>query len=351
MDSNATTSGEGNRTVTAENLTADRDNIFVAGDQVSGDKVEGDKIGGDKVEITVINEGQPAPIPLQSLFLSPEENFTARQTELAWLLDALQLKRIVTLWGPGGIGKSAVAQAALDQLAPDNTPPERFPDGIITHSFYGQPDIASFAAHIVRSLVGETAQDISPAAAQRALGNKKLLLVLDGAEQATNLGAVLRICGDCAALITTRNKGDARSPKWRLPIETLTEDDAWALLQTWEIGGMSEPLGRQICQFTDGWPLALTIMGRYLDATDEPPQEYWEWLQSSPIVALSHGKHREESVDTLLGRSLGRLSETARQMLGIVGILASAPIAKEIILASLSLPKQDLRRATGELIR
>lgn len=96
----------------------------------------------------------PARRPLQSLNVTSKEFFTARQDEVAWLLAALQPGRVVTLWGPGGIGKSAVAQAALERLTPAGEPPHRFPDGVIVHSFYGQPDTAPLAAHIVCSLVG-----------------------------------------------------------------------------------------------------------------------------------------------------------------------------------------------------
>ncbi|MCP5098668.1 MAG: tetratricopeptide repeat protein, partial [Chloroflexi bacterium] len=334
--------------MTEQNETPTDDDTNIGGDQVRGDKVMGDKVAGNKI---VIQPETKRPLPLQSLLLSSEGHFTARQYELSWTLDTLQPKRIVTLWGPGGIGKSAIAQAVIDTLSTDNKPPETFPDGIIAHSFYGQPSTASFAAHIVKSLNGETALDISPAAAKRALANKNLLLVLDGTEEATDLNAVLGLCGDCGVLITTRNKGDARSPKWRLPIKKLTLDDAWLLLQKWHIEEMSEQLGRQLCQFVDGWPLAISIIGQYLDATSEPPGEYWTWLQNAPIAALSFGEHRRESVEVLLGRTQERLSDAAKQTLGIVGFLAPAPIGREFILLHITHSEKDAKQAIGELNR
>ena len=129
-----------------------------AGDQVGGDKTTvgdvkdstGVAIGpGARATVTYhIQEALPPPLPLQTLNITSKEYFTARQDEITWLLDALRPGRIVTLWGPGGIGKSAITQATLEQLSPDNEPSQRFPDGVIVHSFYGQPDTASFAAHI-----------------------------------------------------------------------------------------------------------------------------------------------------------------------------------------------------------
>ena len=56
-----------------------------------------------------------------------------------WLLAELQPGRRVTLCGPGGMGKTALASEAIWRLAPGDVPPERFPDGVLWHSFYGQP--------------------------------------------------------------------------------------------------------------------------------------------------------------------------------------------------------------------
>ena len=328
------------------------------GDNVSGDKITVGTITGGVVAIgagaqaNVYNfQETPPPPPRQSLNVTSSEYFTARESEISWLLDALQPARVVTLWGPGGIGKSAVAQAVLERLSPTGEPPQDFPDGVIVYSFYGQPDTLSFAAHIVRSLVGETAQDISPTAAQRALSAKKLLLVLDGTEETADLGAVLGLCTDNGVLLTTRDKGDAPASQWRLAITRLTLDDAWALLQKWAIDGLSEPLGRQICQFVDGWPLAVQIIGRYLDATGESPQDYWTWLQSAPIEALHFGQHQVESAAALLDRSLNSVSEEAKQILSLFGLLAPAPIAGEIITTSFALPNRGTQRGIGELVR
>ena len=68
-------------------------------------------------------------IPLQ--YPPQIEYFTDREKELERLLKALEPGRRVTLCGPGGIGKSALASKAIWELAPNNKPSARFPDGII----------------------------------------------------------------------------------------------------------------------------------------------------------------------------------------------------------------------------
>ena len=109
--------------------------------------------------LPLLNVQTPPPVPVQ---LPPAAtHFTGRAPELAALLAALQPGRVVTLYGPGGIGKTALAAEALRALLaeqnPPPTPPEgrgaglplplgegwgeglppRFPGGVLFHTFYG----------------------------------------------------------------------------------------------------------------------------------------------------------------------------------------------------------------------
>src|SRR2546429_4858918 len=63
------------------------------------------------------------------------EHFQDRVTERAWLLSNLHPGRIVTICGPGGMGKTALVAEAIWTLAPGDTLPETFPHGIIFHTF------------------------------------------------------------------------------------------------------------------------------------------------------------------------------------------------------------------------
>ena len=68
------------------------------------------------------------------------------------------------------------------------------------------PDTALALEHIVRSF-DESAQDVSEDAARRTLAGKRALLVLDGAEEAAGLSAILRLCDSNGVLITEIRKG------------------------------------------------------------------------------------------------------------------------------------------------
>ena len=121
-------------------------------------------------------QGGPAiRIPLQR---PPRaDHFTDRERELAQLLADLQPGRVVTLCGPGGIGKTALAAEAAWNLAPGNEPPERFPDGVLFHSFYGRPE-ADLAYEKIVYAFGDEPRPTPEAAALRVLGGKQALLIL-----------------------------------------------------------------------------------------------------------------------------------------------------------------------------
>ncbi len=78
------------------------------------------------------------------------EHFVDRTTEQARLLADLKPGRIVTLCGPGGMGKTALVAEVLWTLAPGDTLPEAFPDGLFFHSFYHQPEAAIVLEQLAR---------------------------------------------------------------------------------------------------------------------------------------------------------------------------------------------------------
>ncbi len=209
--------------------------------------------------------------------------FTGREQQLAQLLADLQPGRVVTLCGPGGIGKSALAAEAVWKLAPGNQLPDRFPDGIIFHSFYNQPQTALALEAIARAF-GEEPKPTPRDAAQRVLAGKQALLLLDGTEDADDLRSVLDVRGGCGVIVTSRSRKDALAERRDMP--PLPPDEAVALLQTWTGDRLSDVVVEQICQLVGRLPLAVRLVGRYLSETGETAADYLGWLQESPLQAL-----------------------------------------------------------------
>ncbi|MEZ4673508.1 MAG: tetratricopeptide repeat protein [Caldilineaceae bacterium] len=276
------------------------------------------------------------------------EHFTDRKEALAQLVADLQPGCVVTLCGPGGIGKTALAAEAVWQLAPDAALPERFPDGILYHTFYGQPQIDLALEHIARSF-GEELHESLQLSAQRALSRRQALLILDGAEEAEDLPSLLAIRNQCGVLITSRSRGDVVAQ--RQDVDPLPQPDAIALLQSW--GGARAEDGEAvgaIATLVGCLPLALRLVGRYLMEHEEDAAEYLAWLETTPLEALDQGERRKQSVPLLIRRSLTQVSEGARQVMAVIGLLAAAPFPREIITVALQVAEREARHTLGELV-
>jgi tetratricopeptide (TPR) repeat protein len=150
-------------------------------------------------------------------------------------------------------------------------------------------------------------------------------------------------------LITTRRHQDA--PADWLDLEPLPEEEGIALFQAWagKAGG-DEGTGKRICELIGRLPLAVRLAGQYLASAQPALREYLAWLEKSPLEALNQGKRRQESVPVLLSRSLAEVSEDARAVLGIAGVLALAPFGLASVREVLGLEGGPLLKAAGELV-
>jgi hypothetical protein len=277
------------------------------------------------------------------------EHFTDREEEQSWLLDTLKPGRIVTLCGPGGMGKTALIAEVLWKLFPHETLPDPFPDGLVFHSFYRQPE-AVIALEQIARLFEEDPLPTPALAAQRALSRKKALLVFDGAEEADDLRQVLEVCAGQAVLVASRRRTDAVDLRYLRDFPPLPDVHAVAVVQSWsQEQATYESTLQGICKLVGNLPLALRLVGRYLALHQEEAEAYLQWLQESPLVVLDQGKSQRESVPVLLERSLAKVSEDARQVLVAVGLLAPAAFERAIIAQVLNLSSLRTRQALGEL--
>jgi tetratricopeptide (TPR) repeat protein len=288
----------------------------------------------------------PPAVPLQR---PPRAtHFTGRETELAQLLARLQPSQVVTLCGPGGVGKTALTAEALWSLAPSDALPERFRDGIIFHTFYNQPE-AALALEAIARAYGEEPKPSPRDAAARALSGRVALLILDGAENADDLGAVLSVAGRCGVLVTTRRHTDAPA-EWE-DIKPLPNPQAVQLLQAW--GGdcaADQAAAQRICTLVGALPLAVRLAGRYMAQRGEEAADYLTWLEETPLAALHFGDRQCESAQVLMERSAAQLSQAARAALGVAGILALASFDRAAVAAALEVSVPAAGRALGELV-
>ena len=127
-----------------------------------------------------------------------------RETAVQHLCDLVTAYRVVTLTGPGGIGKTVLASEVARRLFPTLEADVFFVE-LVSLS---DPDLVpSTVAHVLHlQLHGD---EMSPESVARSIGSEKVLLVLDNCEHvidaaATMVETLLRLCPHTTVLATSR---------------------------------------------------------------------------------------------------------------------------------------------------
>jgi predicted ATPase/class 3 adenylate cyclase len=222
--------------------------------------------------------------PLASLDAVPGElpvlltSFVGRDRDVESVLDALDQFRIVTVIGPGGIGKTRLAlQAAGEALV-------RYPDGAWFCELAPVVD-RSVVAEAVAGCLGLRLQPGEPAASTlvACLRRKRLLLVLDNCEhvldEAGSLAeAIVHACPGVTVLATSREAlaadGERLWPLGSLPVPDpnasleeaaatpavrLFTDRARAVRPGFNLDATSVTVVADVCRQLDGMPLAIEL--------------------------------------------------------------------------------------------
>ena len=220
--------------------------------------------------------------PLRSLDARPHNlptqlsSFVGREGELATVSRLIRENRLVTLLGPGGIGKTRLAlQAAADQI-------DHFPNGawfVDLASLREADRIPEAIASVFR--LQEESETTATERLLAYLRTHQLLLVLDNLEQllpdaasvvkeltdnapdlhvlATSRGP-LRLRGETEHEVPPLTAGDPTRPDEELPdAVALFVARARELRPDLEVDAETGPLIADICQRLDGLPLAIEL--------------------------------------------------------------------------------------------
>ncbi len=208
--------------------------------------------------------------------------FIGRRTELSEIGDRLKdpAVRLLTLLGPGGTGKTAVAIEAAKAALPE------FPDGVIFVDLSRARDTDAVLTAIRRAIgLSEEVERPSKDVLADHLRERRMLLILDNFEQvtaaATLVAELLAECPSLHILVTSRETLHLRGehtypiPPLALPPPAVRElsaeevrafeatqlflDRAKAVRPDFELTDENAPAVAEICRRLDGLPLAIEL--------------------------------------------------------------------------------------------
>ncbi|MEO3821511.1 BTAD domain-containing putative transcriptional regulator [Plantactinospora sp. B24E8] len=272
-------------------------------------------LAGDPVE----EPPTPTPRPVRptSNLPAPVTDLIGREHALRRVRELLSTSRLVTLTGPGGVGKTSVALAVARGVV------EAYPDGVWLVDLTAWDGSGELAELILATLgIADVPGDGGPAGGRltAALRGTRTLLVLDNCEHviesaAELVGALLPAAPELRVLATSREPLRLRAEaRWDLPpLEVPDTDDPARLARSSavrlflaraglpsESGPTAEPAVpagaapvvevAEVCRRLDGIPLALELAATRVPALGvselaarlEVPQDRFGLLGSGP---------------------------------------------------------------------
>ena len=283
-------------------------------------------------------------------------SFIGRAAEAQRLTALLRSARLVTVVGPGGVGKSRlclhIASAALSA--------GRFADGVVLVELSTVTDPALLASKVAAGLgLPEREADLQQAAVLDHLRDRRMLLILDTCEHlvdacAAFCEAVLRAAPEVTVLATSRQPFDAPGehafPVLPLPIEAdaveLFAQRAAAAAPGFAVTAANRADVVRLCRRLNGMPLAIELAAVRLRAL--PLAELADLLDSGfsvLTVTRRGGVARHQTLQTAIEWSHALCTPAEQALWRRLSVFAGSfdlPAAEEVC-ADAALP-------TGEVV-
>jgi predicted ATPase/DNA-binding XRE family transcriptional regulator len=230
--------------------------------------------GDERSDFEAVARGRSEPRSGSRIPAQPTR-LIGRDRELGVILEALRDPdtRLVTLTGPGGIGKTRLGAEAAASAEPD------FPDGAYFVPLSSLVDPKLFASVLAHELDASAVDTLPFDAIVRRLGSIRALLVLDTFEHVMDAAPVvaelLARCPAITIMVTSREalhiRGESEIPVRALELPSASDDPlaspatalfverALATKPDLVVSGDAAGIVRDICKRLDGVPLALEL--------------------------------------------------------------------------------------------
>ena len=291
------------------------------------------RIVGEDARLDLVS---PPPV---STLPTPLSSFIGRDQLRRTLSDLLETHRLVTVIGPGGVGKTRVAIEAARERR------EQWPDGTFFVELTGADQVDDIVGDLVASLpwIVEGATGHHPTESlERSLANRSVLLVFDGAERlADALGDVVERLLETApavtALVTSRAPLHVPGEHlldvapMQLPAGDSTERLGAEAVQLFveRLAASADSLTESeiaavesLCGLVDGLPLGIELMAAQADGI--PVTTLLEQLLSGQqdvlAVHRADARNSDPSLALVLESTMKLLAPSERAFLGRLSV-------------------------------
>jgi predicted ATPase len=298
-----------------------------------------------------IKTGKYGPVLSEKSIQPPEKTrhnlpaetvlFIGREQELSLLINALtqEDRRLVTILGPGGMGKTRLALEVGRQLL------DQFTDGVyfVDLAPASHPEEILFAvAAALNYEAPDPAQDLKPQLLA-TLSQRHLLLILDNFEHLLSGGIlmneILQLCPQVSLLVTSRQRlnlvsesrfdlGGLAFDEGLIPETALTYpavqlfvDSGQRVQPLFSLTDDNVPPMIQICQQVQGMPLGLILAANWLELLT-PAEIAAENENSLDFLAaeMSDLPERQRSMQAVFERSWRMLSKDERRVMAALSV-------------------------------
>ena len=279
----------------------------------------------------------PSDVGRSDRFVPPlvSSSFVGRDDDVKLIAELVCNTRLVTLTGPGGVGKTRLAL----EVAHGDTQRTELGSCLVELASVANP--AAVPDAIVTTLGvsadGRAAVEILP-----SVGDLDVLIVLDNAEHVIDAAAAAVECilsgGASARVLATSREPLAIDGEhvWTVaPLVTAGADASAATLfrqRAASVGAMADDtVVMRLVQRLDGLPLAIEMAAAQLDATT--PVELADALDERVDTLRSVRRHapaRHRSLNDVLAWSEARLDDTEAGVLAAISVFAGPVVAADI---------------------
>jgi predicted ATPase/DNA-binding CsgD family transcriptional regulator len=276
-------------------------------------------IGRTQVETAVAAPGAARRGNLPAQITS----FVGRQTDLRALLDLVSSHRLVTVTGPGGIGKTRLALRLAEEMQPE------LPHGAWLCDLASVADPNLVADAVAQALGVNAAARSMDRALRDHLNSRSAVIVLDSCEHVLASSAALvqgLLTGSAGLRILATSRvplGLIGEAIWRLP--PLQPDDAARLFEDRAAAAApgvvlseSSAAVEAICRRLDGVPLAIELVVPRLRV--QTPAELAEAVLDPAWQQRSQSRHG--SLESLLEWSYRLMSSDEQALLRLLGVFS-----------------------------